>query len=107
MPYYWGINKQGGTMDYMNRLGENSVNIADIFATITDTAPGVVLVDARAILTYIGIVAEQIVTLAQLDPASVEHYEAQAKPVLLIGDAVKAYVDLRSAEVPDTIEGVG
>lgn len=93
-------------MDYMNELGKNSVEVADVFANITDTVPGVVLVDARAILTYIGIVAEQIVTLALMDPENVGHYEAQAKPVLLIGDAVKAYVDLRSAKVPDTLDGI-
>ena len=94
-------------MDYMAQLGSNSVEVADIFAAITDEASDPVLVDARAVMTYIGIVAQEIVMLAVLEPHNRDYYEAQARPVLLIGDAVRKYVDLRTAEVPDTIEGVG
>ena len=94
-------------MTYYGDLSENSVNVADIFAAITDDKiPGAVLVDARAVLQYVSMIAQEIVMLAHEEPENVDHYAAQAQPVLLIGDALGKYVALRGADVPDTLDGI-
>lgn len=94
-------------MGYIEELGANGVSVADVFAQITDEAENPVLIDARGVLEYITMVAQEIVALAILEPHNVDYYEAQARPVLMIGVALKAYVEMRRFEVPDTIEGVG
>ena len=94
-------------MGYIEDLSASGVEVADVLAKITDEAENTVLVDARGVLEYVSMVAQEIVALAILEPENVDYYEAQARPVLMIGVALKAYVEMRRFEVPDTIEGVG
>lgn len=94
-------------MGYIEDLSKNGVDVADVLAKITDEGPNPVLVDARGVLNYITMVAQEIVTLAVIEPENREYYEAMARPVLLVGTALRAYVAMRRFEVPDTAEGVG
>jgi hypothetical protein len=100
------INKEE-IMGYIEELGANGVNVADVFAQITDEAENPVMIDARGVLEYITMVAQEIVFLAQTEPENTDYYEAMARPILVVGTALRAYVAMRRFEVPDDIEGVG
>lgn len=93
-------------MGYIEDLSKNGVNVADVFAKITDEASDPVLIDARGVLEYIAMVAQEIVTLAVIEPENADYYEAMARPILVVGTALKSYVALRRFEVPDSAEGV-